>query len=356
MKATDQNTGFAGELAQAQARAETEDAAGYVASGVVWWKHAHFRQFLGQGAGLRFAPARRATALAQATGRKHLHWATKPLPVPRDGVLLIEDGFLRSHGLGLRLLPPVSMVIDDLGIHYDPARESRLDRLIAEAPQGSPRALKLIAQITAAGLSKYNTGQAAPDIPKGERILVAGQVEDDASVRHGAVGDIRSNLALLRAARAVHPKAVILWKPHPDVESGYRKGAVPDADVAALADVTLSDVSAAQAIALADAVWTMTSLIGFEALLRGKSVTCAGLPFYAGWGLTRDLVPAPPRRTARPDIAALAHAALIDYPRYWDPITGAPTAPEIAIARLAEGITPKRGTVARLLAIGRRRR
>jgi capsular polysaccharide export protein len=31
-------------------------------------------------------------------------------------------------------------------------------------------------------------------------------------------------------------------------------------------------------------VWTMTSLLGFEALIRGKSVTCLGLPFYCGWG------------------------------------------------------------------------
>ena len=143
---------------------------------------------------------------------------------------------------------------------------------------------------------------------------------------------------------------------HPDVESGYRKGAVSDADVAALAAVTLSDVSAAAAIDLADGVWTMTSLIGFEALLRGKPVTCAGMPFYAGWGLTFDLVAAPLRRHVRPDIAALAHAALIDYPRYWHPLTGQPTAAEVVVDMLAQGITPQRGLVAGVLALGRGRR
>ena len=37
----------------------------------------------------------------------------------------------------------------------------------------------------------------------------------------------------------------------------------------------------------------MTSLMGFEALLRGIPVTTLGTPFYAGWGLTTDLGPIP---------------------------------------------------------------
>ena len=35
----------------------------------------------------------------------------------------VEDGFLRSKGLGARLIPPLSLVTDDLGIYYDPRRE-----------------------------------------------------------------------------------------------------------------------------------------------------------------------------------------------------------------------------------------
>ena len=250
------------------------------------------------------------------------------------------------------------MVIDDLGVHYDPTNPSRLEELIAAGPPegGTERADQLIAQINAARLTKYNVGGALPDLPKGHRILVAGQVEDDASVLKGATGEIRTNEALLRRARALNPGAVILWKPHPDVESGYRKGAVSPHAVAVNADLTLSGVSASDAIEAVDEVWTMTSLIGFEALLRGRAVTVAGLPFYAGWGLTRDLTEAPDRRTARPNLAALAHAALIDYPRYWHPETAAPISPEHAVACLARGITPRRGLVAGLLAVGRRRR
>ena len=299
----------------------------------------------------------RASVLAQASGQMHLHWATKPLPVLRDGVHLVEDGFLRSHGLGLRLLPPISLVVDDLGIHYDPAGPSRIETQIAAGPPmgGEERASRLIAQILQARLTKYNIGGSSDDLPRGHRILVAGQVEDDASVLAGAIGEVRSNAELLRRAREANPNAVIVWKPHPDVESGYRKGQVPLRMVEKFADVVLSGVSADEALGAVDEVWTLTSLIGFEALLRGKTVTVAGMPFYAGWGLTNDLAGAPARRTARPTISALAHAALIDYPRYWHPVTAAPISAEHAVACLANGISPKRGVVAGLLAIGRGR-
>jgi len=81
-------------------------------------------------------------------------------------------------------------------------------------------------------------------------------------------------------------------------------------------------------------IWTITSLLGFEALLHAKPVTCLGSPFYAGWGLTRDLGLEMPRRTTRPTLEALIHAALIDYPRYHDPVTGLPCPVEVAVERL----------------------
>jgi capsular polysaccharide export protein len=102
----------------------------------------------------------------------------------------------------------------------------------------------------------------------------------------------------------------------------------------------------------------MTSLLGFEALLRGKPVTCLGAPFYAGWGLTRDLGPVPARRRQaadghplpRPSLDQLVHAALIAYPRYFDPESGRPCPPEVALERLAAGRIAPRGLALRLLA------
>jgi len=342
----------------AETRAWREDHGGWVATGMRLWKRKPLSDVFGRrrGApGLEFVsdPAR-AVDRARSTGRRLMVWAGKSTPgLDAAGAVRVEDGFLRSRGLGADLVPPLSLVLDDLGIYYDPTRDSRLERLIAAAvdlpPSARLRAERLVRQLIEAGLSKYNLEAASlpSDLPNGFTILIPGQVEDDASIRLGA-GEVRTNRALIEVARAAHPAAVLLYKPHPDVETGLRPGAVPDA--AALADAVLARTDPMAALAAADAVWTMTSTLGFEALLRGKPVTCLGAPFYAGWGLTTDRGKAVPRRTARPDLAALAHACLIDYPRYHDPLTRRPCPPEVVAERLATGRIPRPSPANRLLA------
>lgn len=262
----------------------------------------------------------------------------------------VEDGFLRSVGLGAELIAPASLVFDDLGIYYDPTRPSRVESLIAEAAKLPPdhpdlvRARSLAQTIVRDGITKYNTGDPDPFVPDPERpiVLVPGQVEDDASIRLGAVG-ISTNLGLLEAARAANPDAQIIYKPHPDVEAGLRAGRIAPETLAGLADHVAVHAAVTPLIDIADSVWTMTSLMGFEALLRGKSVTCLGLPFYAGWGLTQDYAVCE-RRTAQPSLDAMVWAALIAYPRYVDPVTLLPCPPERVISRLAErrvGRTPR---------------
>jgi capsular polysaccharide export protein len=46
----------------------------------------------------------------------------------------------------------------------------------------------------------------------------------------------------------------------------------------------------------------------------------------------------------------LIHAALIAYPRYWDPVSRRPCPPEVALDRLATGNIPHPGRLNRLLA------
>jgi capsular polysaccharide export protein len=269
-----------------------------------------------------------------------------------DDALRVEDGFLRSRGLGAELVPPLSLVFDDLGIYYDPTRESRLERLIAASADLRPgqraRAEALARRLAETRVTKYNLPGTRPALPPGRRLLVPGQVEDDASIRRGA-GAVATNRALLEAARAANPDAVLLYKPHPDVEAGLRPGALPDGEALRHADAVLARADPAALLAEVDEVWTITSLLGFEALLRGVRVTTLGAPFYAGWGLTRDLGPVPARRRTRVDLAGLVHAALIAYPRYHDPVTGRPCPPELAAARLAEGALPRRGVATRML-------
>jgi capsular polysaccharide export protein len=371
---------------EAETRLWREDRAGHIALGMRLWKRAHLQRSFGRVKPLIFQsdPAR-AIARAQQTGRPLIVWAGKepatwrdapgpsapparadraarsqPAPPAPPPIRRIEDGFLRSRGLGAELVPPLSLVADDLGIYYDPTRPSRLEGLILHPlpPGGQRRAERLIAQLRASGVSKYNLAAAPlPDLPPGHRILVPGQVEDDASIRLGA-GEIRTNLALLQAARQANPDAVLIYKPHPDVVAGLRPGAIPDAIASTLADLILPHADPITLIAAVDEVWTITSLLGFESLLRGVPVTCLGAPFYVGWGLTRDLGPIPPRRLRAPDgsllprpgLAGLVHAALIAYPRYIDPISGRPCPPEVAIDRLAAGPIPRPGPALRLLA------
>lgn len=341
---------------EAEVRAFREDRAGHVAAGMRLWKRAHLQREFGRERPLRFAadPAR-ALARARADGRGLLVWAgAEPDGFARRaaGVTLrrVEDGFLRSRGLGAALVPPLSVIADPLGIHSDPTRPSALEALVAAGPPpgGLARAERLITRLVATGVTKYAPPPAPlPELPEGHRILVPGQVENDASLRLGA-GEVRSNRALLAAVRAANPDAVILYKPHPDVVAGLRPGACPDA--ADLADAVLPGADPAALIAASDEVWTMTSTLGFEALIRGRPVTCLGAPFYAGWGLTRDLGPVPARRQARPDLAAFVHAALIAYPRYRDPASGRPCPVEVAVDRLADGPIPAPGPLLRIAA------
>lgn len=330
---------------EARVRAWREDRHGWQAAGMRLWKRPALQQVFGRESRVVFSDT------APEPPRRAMIWASK---APEDSrAVRVEDGFLRSRGLGADLVPPLSLTCDDLGIYYDPTRESRLERMITARAQLRPdqalRAQRLVDDLIRLGLSKYNTGGDLPDLTglrDGPRILVPGQVEDDASIRLGA-GEIATNTALLARVRAENPDAVVIYKPHPDVEAGLRPGAVAHADT--YADVIARTTDPAQLLTQVDAVWTMTSLMGFEALIRGLPVTTTGTPFYAGWGLTRDLGRVPLRRQARPDVLALVHAALIDYPRYIDPVTRLPCAVETAVARLASGRT-SRPPLLRLLA------
>ena len=250
-------------------------------------------------------------------------------------LIRMEDGFLRSIGLGVALRPGASYVLDGRGVYYDANGPSDLEHLLETYPFDEAlleRAARLREQIVAARLSKYNVGAAAvPATPHtGPLVLVAGQVEDDASIKRGAVS-VTGNADLLRVARERDPDAVIAYKPHPDVEAGLRPGHIPTTDLQTLADVVFRDVPAPDAIEVADRVEVMTSLIGFEALMRGKPVTTHGLPFYAGWGLTES--PPCSRRTRKLTVDELVAGALILYPRYVDPITGLPCSAEALVRR-----------------------
>lgn len=306
------------------------------------WKRAAIARAFGHADGHADFVETPADALARRDGAI-LAWAARLAPeTERDAqvpVWRVEDGFIRSIGLGVNFAPAASLAVDPIGMHYDATRPSRLEGLLAQTPFTPAllaRAAALRGDIARRNITKYNLGGAAsplPDTPGRRRILVVGQVEDDASIKHGA-GAVRTNLGLLQAVRAAAPDAFMIWKPHPDVQTGYRPGYLPRRKAAELADLVLSQGDIRPLFAQVDELHTMTSLAGFEALLRGVPVTCWGRPFYAGWGLTTDREPCE-RRIRRLTLDELVAASLILYPRYQDPLTGLPCTPELLLERLS---------------------
>lgn len=234
-------------------------------------------------------------------------------------VTTVEDGFVRSSGLGANLIRPYSLVFDDVGIYYDATRPSRLEQLLNDIELDQhqvERAKKLIEQLNRLSISKYNIGERKKIIrPQHERVvLVTGQVEDDESIRLGSL-QIKTNLALLKHVREQHPDAYIIYKPHPDVHAGLRLGKIHDADLERYADAVELDASIVECFGIIDELHTITSLSGFEALLRGKQVYCYGMPFYAGWGLTMDTEQIQ-RRQRRLNLFELTYGVLVEYATY----------------------------------------
>ena len=325
---------------EARTRAWRDDHLGWTASNMRLWKRGPLSAFFGQHARVHFSQTPRPDV-------PHMTWGRST----DDQTQSVEDGFIRSRGLGAALVPPLSLVLDDHGIYFDATRPSRLDHLIAQSgdlgDHARSRVTRLIDSLQAHQISKYNLDRApeTAGLLAGYH-LVLGQVEDDASIEFGAF-DIRTNDALLQRVRQGQPDATIVYKPHPDVQAGLRQGAVTHTE---FADHILENANITQALEGAIAVHTITSLGGFEALLRGVPVHCYGMPFYAGWGLTHDTLKAPHWRRRHVELWQLAHAALIDYPRYFDPIYMTATSPERVIALLANGLEARQSALLRLLA------
>ena len=237
-------------------------------------------------------------------------------------IIRVEDGFIRSVGLGSDLTRPYSLVFDDVGIYFDTTSPSRLENILNYHKFSSSEleaAKKLKDILIDSKISKYNDDKDGIISSKnGKKIaLVIGQVEDDASVRIGADG--MKNIELLEQARLNSPNSHIIYKPHPDVVSGNRIGLVDIDQALKYCDEVLEGVSMPTLLDLADEIHTMTSTSGLEAILRGKKVICYGRPFWAGWGLSDDKKPQP-RRYRNLSSDELVAGAYLLYPRYVHPI------------------------------------
>jgi len=151
-------------------------------------------------------------------------------------------------------------------------------------------------------------------------ILVVGQAENDASLKLG--GDsLRCNLVLLKAVCQAHADAYIVYKPHPEVWARMQAQGHAANNLLLWCDECAGDVPLSQLLPKVNEVHVMNSLAGFEALMRGKKVSCYAQSFYSGWGLTNDVVPMAQR--SRPiSLDELVAGAMFSYPRYMSRLAG----------------------------------
>jgi capsular polysaccharide export protein len=218
-------------------------------------------------------------------------------------------------------------VIDRSGIYFDAEDPSDLERLLNHgfSPAELGEAARMIHTLREKRLTKYNlTGSPVrldPAAVRGRKVvLVPGQVEADASITFGSP-ELKTNLALLHRVREMEPDAYLVFKAHPDLVAGARHGSVLPDGFAEACDLAVTDGNVLDWLALSNEVHTMTSTVGFEALIRQVPVVTYGMPFYAGWGLTTDRLVCS-RRRRRLILEELVCGALIRYPRYLNPETG----------------------------------
>ncbi|WP_371924934.1 hypothetical protein [Endozoicomonas sp. SCSIO W0465] len=281
-----------------------------------------------------------------------LVWGRKPLPEGVEAgsmpVWRMEDGFIRSCGLGADLRRPASLVLDDRGIYYDATTPSRLEYLLNTfelSPEQGQRGEALVSLLIQQRISKYNlVGRGnTPFVdarPGQRRILITGQVDSDASLKFGSPVIFRNIDLLARVRQWLDDEGInayVVYKPHPDVVQAGRQGHVPEAEALKYVDRVVTDSDIFDCISQCDELHVMTSQAGFEALLQGKTVNCWGMPFYAGWGLTHDHMAgsAIDRRQRSRTLAELVYLALCEYPRYVHWQTRRFTTPERVVRELA---------------------
>ena len=246
--------------------------------------------------------------------------------------LFVEDGFVRSKGLGSTYQKPFSLVLDKGGIYYDPSSNSDLFALLSNIKDYKylfkleQRASKLIDYLVKHSMTKYNIGtdsgfekfkQDIKQQAQNKKIILApGQVESDASVKK-AGGLIQSNFEFLKKVREDNKDAFIIYKPHPDVIAQTRQADKNINEIKKYCDVIISDFNISLLYDLVDVICVLTSQSGFEAILRGKKVCVYGKPFYSNWGLSQDYQKIA-SRCAMLTKEQLVACVLILYPSYFD--------------------------------------
>jgi capsular polysaccharide export protein len=259
------------------------------------------------------------------------HQAQRPRKIAaRFGLpfFTLEEGFLAfltdPCKQDMKKYALLSLICDRTGIYYDARQASDLENLLNHIYLDSTQkaiADELMQRILQSNITKFNA--LSNRLPaymqeERERVLVVDQTYNDYSVYCGLANET-SFTAMLEAALDENPHAQIVVKIHPKVVEGTKFGylthiAKNNASLRFCADY----VNPLAMIKKVDKIYTVTSQLGFEALIARKEVHCFGMPFYAGWGLTNDRVTCV-RRRRKLNIQELFHGSYVQYPLYLHP-------------------------------------
>jgi capsular polysaccharide export protein len=279
-----------------------------------------------------------------ALAETHIQWGAEPNePKSRPeylrtafgrNKLYLEDGFVRSIGLWVDVdEPTLSLIIDTDAIYYDSTKSSLLEKLLNSNKKFSAKnkasARLLINRIVQTKISKYNYAPIMDlelDKIKKKKILLIDQKAGDMSIKYGSASS-ESFDAMLNFAVSQGDDVEIYIKQHPCAISGGEDEAHYThkklGEIAQRSNVHLIafDINPYSLIESMDEVYVVSSGMGLEALMAGKTVRCFGVPFYAGWGITIDEI-TPSRRARSRSLEEIFHAFYVMLSVYFNPQTG----------------------------------
>jgi capsular polysaccharide export protein len=241
----------------------------------------------------------------------------------KTSFVLLEDGFIRSLGLGVNGSPSFSIIEDDIGIYYDATAPSKLENILNYNDfddtliSDSIKAKELIVK---ENISKYNNSKEVPNnffTNSKSNVLVIAQTEGDASLLYGMLEEYSTD-EMIDTAISENPDSTVYLKVHPDVLSGKKKSDINIENAKEKCIIINENYSPISLLKYFDKVYTKTSQMGFEALLVGCECVCFGMPFYAGWGVTDDRSYCA-RRKRKLTVDEIFAAAYILYTRYYNP-------------------------------------
>ena len=244
---------------------------------------------------------------------------------------LYEDGFIRSMGLGVEGSPSFCVVEDDVGIYYDATVASKLENILnmydfksdKRLLSSASNAMNLIRQHH---ISKYNN---ASDVSSTyfnndckSKVLIIAQTSGDASLEYGLAKAVTTKEMIADASRE-NPNSSLYIKIHPDVLSGKKSSDITLSEIPKECIVLDEDVNPISLLKYFNKVYTKTSGMGMEALILGIEVHCYGMPYYSGWGLTKDKQKCI-RRVRKLSVEELFAGAYMLYTKYYNPYTKQP--------------------------------